>query len=84
MARKGPKLSGKSAPDVKDFLNRAIRDEIKNPKTPAGRAISDALGKLFPGLPPARLFKAPTHLRPTTPVPTLLRGLAKLLSMYGL
>jgi hypothetical protein len=38
-----PRLTGKSAPEIKNILNAAIREEIKNPTTQAGRIVKETL-----------------------------------------
>jgi hypothetical protein len=58
MKKKQASLAGKNPEQVRNILNRAIREEIKNPRTTPGKAISDALVKLFPDVPRDQLFRA--------------------------
>jgi hypothetical protein len=55
LERSGPSLSGKTPQQAKEVLNRAIREELKDPKTAPGRAISDALVNQL-GMPREELF----------------------------
>jgi hypothetical protein len=41
------KLEGKNADQVKEALNRGLREEMKNPKTEAGKAVNEALRDLM-------------------------------------
>lgn len=45
MKEQGPKLKGKTAQQVKEILNSAIREELKAPKTAPGKVISEALSQ---------------------------------------
>lgn len=55
LSRKAASLVGKTAKQVKNILNHALRDEIKSPTTPYGQAISDALSNML-GVPAQALF----------------------------
>jgi hypothetical protein len=56
MAKKGSRLAGKTPEQVKISLNKEIVTQLRNPKTEAARAISEALSTLL-GLPPNELFR---------------------------
>lgn len=56
MAKKSASLSGKTASQVKEALNKEIVEQLKNPKSPSAKAISKALSDQL-GLPAEQLFR---------------------------
>lgn len=55
MQEHGPKLGGKEPGEVKEILNRALREELQNPRTAPGQLIANALRIQF-GKDPKHLF----------------------------
>ena len=63
MDRVAPRLPGKSPSQTKEIINSAIRDELKNPQTQPGKAISDAPSRQL-NVPASDLFLPRRSQRP--------------------